>query len=515
MTLAIGTALQKGVYVIDALGGEDAIGPLYLATHVPKGRWALVRVLGSRHPETMPGADRRATFYETLKAIGQLGHPLLPAAMQGFEEEGVCYQVLPLPLGAPLTRWVLPKAPFSVGRSLRVIDQLVDALRVLRPLGGYGLRLTPDQLWLPEQASPLKFIGFDFPDQASDADPVSEGKLVYDLAGLLYFLLTGQRAEATRAPLAVDLRHRLPGLPPSLETALQWGLRQAGQAATADLESWLALLPKLADSPAPPQRSQGGSAAATSLGVSEPSTKPEIATTQVVAPAVSPAPATIATAGSTGTTNRDGAFPNGAFPKRATWALLGTCVVAGLSGLTFGLQARLQPLDSPSPARFNPNQSFPPLPDWPGDNFGSNWSSPTYRRRFQPDYGDTPPALATPRTNPVQPSALPTPQGVSVELEQAPDWRPDDPGDAGLGEPLDSPVPDSLSSPNGSSPDPRVPAPAVDNSGGTPAPPPAPPIPTDPGGGPLPAAPTPPAPLQAPPAPLVPSSGMEPGGQST
>ncbi|XGB40894.1 MAG: hypothetical protein LVS60_10790 [Nodosilinea sp. LVE1205-7] len=44
MTLAIGTALQYGNYVIDALGLEDSVGPVYLATYIPRGRSRLLRI---------------------------------------------------------------------------------------------------------------------------------------------------------------------------------------------------------------------------------------------------------------------------------------------------------------------------------------------------------------------------------------------------------------------------------------------------------------------------------------
>ncbi|NJL47492.1 MAG: hypothetical protein HC929_08380 [Leptolyngbyaceae cyanobacterium SM2_5_2] len=369
MTLAIGTALQNGTYVIDALGREDAIGPGYLATHVPSGQWVLVRVLGSRHPEVIPSAERRSAFYDYLEAVGKLGHPLLSVRLRGFEEDGVCYQILPLPLGVPFTDLPSGQVPLSPRRSLTVIQPLADALQQLRPLGWRGLQLTPDQLWM--NAAALRFVGFDLPATSAYEHSVSESKLVQGLTHLLYFLLTGQRAEHTQAPLAVDVRHRLPGLPISLETALHLG----SQATVGTISEWLALLPPLEALP-----SEAPGSLAAHLSVSGQGA----GVTTVVVPGQTTQVAT-----SKGPWVRTQAFPLAygstspsatVMPKLATWALVGTGLIAGVSGLTLGLQSRLQPSSLSGPALLNPDQSFPPLPDWRGGQ--GDWSAPASRGAF-------------------------------------------------------------------------------------------------------------------------------------
>jgi hypothetical protein len=101
MALSTGTALKHGTYVLDALWGDDSIGPLYMATHVPTGQLVQVRIIGSRHPERIPSPEIRTEFYGLLQAISKLKHPGLANHLFGFEEEGVCYQIFP-------PGWVIP-----------------------------------------------------------------------------------------------------------------------------------------------------------------------------------------------------------------------------------------------------------------------------------------------------------------------------------------------------------------------------------------------------------------------
>ncbi|MBE9112574.1 hypothetical protein IQ273_24590, partial [Nodosilinea sp. LEGE 07298] len=267
MTLAVGTALQNGTYVIDAWVADDAIGPLYLAMDVSRGQWVQLRVLGSRNPETLSDPSDRQVFYRYLDQVNGLKHAALPQRLSGFEEEGVCYQTLANPAGMPLDRLITGQAPLPPRVSLAVLRQLIEVLEILRPLGWAGLRLTPDQVWYAPAAQTITFTGFDLvqaaPADASSAanDPVSlaesapESALVRELSHLLYFLLTGQRAEATKAPLAVELRRCHPALPTNLDAALEAGSPAAGQSASISLSEWGALLPTDAQLPADPPSS--------------------------------------------------------------------------------------------------------------------------------------------------------------------------------------------------------------------------------------------------------------------
>lgn len=418
MTLAVGTALQNGTYVIDAWVTDDAVGPLYLAMDVSRGQWIQLRVLGSRNPETLPDASERQAFYRYLDQVNGLKHAALPQRLGGFEEEGVCYQTLANPAGMPLDRLITGQAPLPPRASLAVLRQLIEVLETLRPLGWAGLRLTPDQLWYTPETQTITFTGFDLvqsaPADANSAasDSISltasaaETALVRGLSHLLYFLLTGQRAEATKAPLAVELRRCHPALPTSLDAALEAGSPVAPQSPSISLTDWGALLPADAQLPADPLSNPPlpapppAAAAPPSTGqatVVVPSHQTPVSQLKPQARHSDRPPATAA-----GSPWRQRSAP--------TLALVMTGLVATASGLSLGLYARLQPASSASSERLNPNQSFPPLPDWNGSELWQPWDdAPALRDR--PDYGSTPPPGSEPAPdfapNPQEPAAPP------------------------------------------------------------------------------------------------------------
>ncbi len=503
MTLAVGTALQNGTYVIDAWVADDAIGPLYLAMDVSRGQWIQLRVLGSRNPETLPDACDRQAFYRYLDQVNGLKHAALPQRLGGFEEDGVCYQTLANPAGMPLERLITAQAPLPPRASLAVLRQLIEVVEALRPLGWAGLRLTPDQVWYTSEKQAITFTGFDLvqaaPAEAGPAagDSISlpesapESVLVRGLSHLLYFLLTGQRAEATKAPLAVELRRCHPALPTSLDMALEAGSPAAGQLPSVSLADWGALLPVDAQLPTAPL-----------------STEPSPASPPRVAALPSTAQATVIVSGrptsvEPQTKGRDRPLATTAgSPSRqrsaTTLALVLTGLVATAGGLSLGLYARLQPASSASPERLNPNQSFPPLPDWNGSELWQPWDdAPALRDR--PDYGNTPPPGSEPAPdfapNPQEPAApppaVPQPQPTPDPVAE-PEESWEEPWQAPV-EPWTQPVPAPELPVNPAPPPSDNPAPAPAPLA-PPAPLEAPPLTAPPEG-------AAPAPLNAPPRP--------------
>ncbi|MEA5452345.1 hypothetical protein VB780_27480 [Leptolyngbya sp. CCNP1308] len=502
MTLAVGTALQNGTYVIDAWVAEDAIGPVYLAMDVPKGQWIQLRILGSRSPETLPDAPQRQEFYQYLTQVAGLKQAAFPARLEGFEEEGVCYQILDSPPGMPLDRLVTEASPLAPQPALAIVRHLLDALATLRPLGWTELRLTSDQVWYDPQARTVTFMGFDLPQsiasQAASSEAITpnaiasdEAALVRGLTHLLYFLLTGQRAEATHAPLAVEVRRRHPELPTTVDTAMALGSPRPLKEATPDfqppeptltLAEWTALLPSAQQLPAAPYPS----------AAPQPLTSPARAVPQRFT-----GPATVAVGSQSDLGSQpqaridhplNASAPAGPTRRRSlpALALVVTGLAATASGLGFGLYARLQPASSASQERLNPNQSFPPLPDWNGNDLWQPWSdAPAQRDR--PDYGSTPPPGSAPlpdfTPDPQEPAAPPpavpqpeivpepTPEPVEdweapIEPQPQPEFEPLPPSEpapppvvepAPVPPPLPAPVPIEPAPAEGAAPPPLVP----------------------------------------------------------
>ncbi|MBE9139563.1 hypothetical protein IQ254_20580 [Nodosilinea sp. LEGE 07088] len=429
MTLAVGTALSHGAYVIEAWVAEDTIGPVYLAMDVASGQWVQLRVLGSRNPGALPEATARQDFYRYLEQVTALKHPVLPRYLGGFEEEGVCYQAFTNPAGTPLDQLITPTAPLSPQLSLSIIRQLVEALQALRWLGWAGLRLTPDQLWLNPQAQTIVLTGFDLtpgesePLASPDSVAPEETELVRSLSHLLYLLLTGQQATDTKAPLTVDIRRRYPALPTSVDTALEQGSPRDRALPTIPLTDWVALLPAPETLPAEPQSAEPPSAEPQSSEL-RPAAQPH--------DRVSPATVAIASNRESGILSQASAPATAQRSYQPVLALLLTGLTATVGGLGLGFYARLQPPTSSTQERLNPNQSFPALPDWNTNTLWQPWDeAPTVRDR--PDYGNAP--AGAPPTDfipEVQEPAAPAPAVAQ------PEFAPD-PLDQAV-EPWDSPV---------------------------------------------------------------------------
>ncbi|HSM80600.1 MAG TPA: hypothetical protein VLS96_02885, partial [Nodosilinea sp.] len=294
-----------------------------------------------------------------------------------------------------------------------------------------------------------------------DRTPAIEAHLVRELSHLLYFLLTGQRAEHTNAPLAVDLRRRRPELPTSLDQALELGSpRRPESSADGEPQSaltladWGRLLPAIADLPA-------------DLPQPSPTVRP------APPPAPSAEPKTLVASLKP---DRAVATPASRSRPLPVLALAFTGLLATASGLGFGLYARLQPRQSTSQQRLNPNQSFPPLPDWNSDALWQPWDeAPALRQR--PDYSTTPPQGSEPAVdftpNPQEPAAPPPavtqPELVEPEPAAAPaeTWEmPEQPEFQPLPDPtiidptLPAPVPTPEVAPAPSAPPPLAPPPA-------------------------------------------------------
>ncbi|TVQ09872.1 MAG: hypothetical protein EA368_08650 [Leptolyngbya sp. DLM2.Bin27] len=499
MTLAVGTTLQNGTYVIDAWVAEDTIGPVYLAMYVPQGQWIQLRVLGSRNPMALPDISERQAFYQYLEQVVDLQDPTFPSHLGGFEEEGVCYQILAIPTGTPLDRLVTPAQPLPPQASLTFIRQLVTSLQALRPLGWAGLRLAPDQVWYTLDDQVLKLIGFDLPPSlAAAADPAGptrspEAALVQGLTHLLYFMLTGQRAEATRAPLAVNLRHHCPGLPTSLDTVLELGQPQNQPWPTVTLAEWEALLPLPETLPANPLPTP------TAQPTIQPTAQPTVQPTaqQPTAPATVVVGRNRPPAPQYSDTQPEAQVLAPAARRPASLALVLTGLIATVSGLSFGFYTRLQPASSTGQERLSPHQSFPPLPNWNSNTtLWQPWEdAPT--RRSRPDYGDPPPGAA-----PV-PDFAPDPQEPAAPppaVERRPASVPS--ASPGPSVPRESPVEPWVA------PEPAMPTEpdALPATEPAPAPAPAaPPAPLEPPPQPRPDAGAAPPPLVAPPMPGAPA----------
>lgn len=473
MPLSPGTSLHNGNYVIDAWRADDDLGSVYLATHIPTGQWVQLR--GMNHPDSasLPSRSDRQRLTTYWQTVAAQARPRVGLHLDGFDDEGTFYQVLIPDGGRALGQSLACLAPLPAATVLPLMRQLAALLQGMRPLGWYGLWISPEQIWLhPAAPERLTFTGFGLvPSAASPDQPwasTPEPDLVRQISGVLYFALTGLRPDATLAPLAVDLHNRHPDLPHGLTQALEYGLQS--QHPSVSLARWQGLL-------------------------SEPSPKPAVVPTPVVH------------------------LPPPASPRHR-WPLYGglgiTAGVASLAGVALGLQLRLQPQDSVSQPFLAPEQAFPPLSDWPGQATPAAVDSDFPQRLER--YSDIPPRPAPTISPPIVPtppieSEVPVVPLIPLESEASsepspvqtppPVPRPPQPEPE---EPALPPIPASPET-NGITPPSPPPSPMPS---GSPASPPSPlettsPPETVPSVPAAPAPPTPAAPAPIAPAPVAPA----------
>lgn len=394
MTLAIGTALQNGNYVVDAFCYEDTLGPTYLATHISSGQVLQIKVLGTR-PDQIPEPEMRSHLRDYLQAVNALQHPQIIQDLESFEEGGICYLVMATYAGQPLSRMITAQTSLPPTEAFAILRQIHTVLEALRPVGWTGLALTPDQIWQGPDPAPV-LTGFDLPRILADS-AADEAKIIPQLARLLYFLLTGVRVETVSNP-ADRLRQCFPELPPSLEAAISQGLVSPRAPASPDLATWMALLPEtLAPSPDVPAQP-----------VDRPPL-PKPAAVVVSTPPVGPPQTTQPPTRPTASVSVPMKAPVSKTPKSTGFkrqhGLVLTGLVAALAGLGSGLVLRLQdPVSPGGTSRLSPEQAFPPLPDWHGNEPVAEFDTP-----YVPDKSTARDSPEVPRHTPSAPEPIETP----------------------------------------------------------------------------------------------------------
>lgn len=497
-TLSVGAALQNGNYVIDAFCFADALGPVYRATQVMTGQVVQLRGLSQPAENGQQAAwqpEIGSQFQQYLAEVNQLHHPHLARGLSSFVE-GDVYLAIEGPTGQPLSDRVLPQAPLTLRSALQALHQIRSALEALRPLGWAGLSLQPEQVGLQDRR--LILSGFGLPpasipylepfaetgiatDPAARLDSISEAALVQQLGQLLYFLLTGERSEAVAAPL-VHLRHRYPGLPAELEAAIEAALTRSPSEPSLTLAGWMQRLPTI---PGPAGSAGTAAGAASSPGYSASAPVPAAA----VASQAEPLPELATAAAPSTAPFTQPLHPVAAAPsssRSARWSgrsmgLAVTALVAAIAGLGFGLALRLGAPVAVGGARLSPEQAFPPLPDWEGDDPVAEFDTPYLTDRPEPPVREAEPRRQLPATEPIETPFEPAPaaeappvEAIDSPTDPAPESEPVEDNPA-----VDSPIPAEPPAslpPAAEPPAPLAPAPLTP----APAPPREAPAPTDP-----------------------------------
>ncbi|ASC74229.1 hypothetical protein XM38_052040 [Halomicronema hongdechloris C2206] len=241
MTLPAGTALQDGQYILDGIYREDALGLMYLATHVPTGQVVQVRCL---HPKNND-SDVWDQLTEQITELGQQRHPHVIAPLTCFYEQGHVFVVMATGVGQPLSTLVTPAQPLTAQQSVAYVQQVAAGLNAISQAGPFTVDIGPAHVWCHLGNDQIVLAGLGLPPEMN-TDPgeeVAQPALarahqdIAALARLLHFCLTGEAVETTHAP-DVCLKQCRPDLNEVYGNAIHCGLHSPPD----QVETWLALL---------------------------------------------------------------------------------------------------------------------------------------------------------------------------------------------------------------------------------------------------------------------------------
>ncbi len=345
MLLPPGTTLYNGNYVIDALLEDADNGALYWGTQIATGCPVYLQAGAKLSPE--PAADGGSNPAQDLL---KTSHPCLTGILEAFVDSQNHYVVIAVEAGQPWSHRQRYSGPLPPAQAVKRIQQAATNMLWLMEQGIATPDLSPNRIWWPDQGAALVLTGGLGSPSSEPFNPVAV------LATLLWQFLLGR----TNNPPAMvaQLQHQQPSASPEILQAIQLGL-EATPPPRADLTStvtaWLQSLP-LSDvdiAPMPPQI---------------PVAKSPLASRPL-----------------------DSAATAHLFPKpssrRPGLALIMTALIAAIGGLGAGAAWRFTPRPQvPGTARFSPEQGFPTLSNWAGDNpvESSEQTEPRSRDRWQP-----------------------------------------------------------------------------------------------------------------------------------
>jgi serine/threonine protein kinase len=248
MLALVRTAFQ-GRYDIDREIGKGGNARIYLARD-PGGRAVALKVL---HPELLVSvaADR---FLREIKLASQLDHPHIARLLDSGERDWIVYFVMTYVEGPTLREHLARTRQMSIAETVRLADDLLDALDHAHQHGIVHRDVKPDNVVLSSEGAVLLDFGIARAVAASGSDRLTRSGIavgtstymspeqitavqeldrrsdLYSLACVLFECLAGQppfihRNEAVVLQLhltqpAPDLRSLRPDVPPEVAAGI-------------------------------------------------------------------------------------------------------------------------------------------------------------------------------------------------------------------------------------------------------------------------------------------------------
>ena len=408
MTLQIGAALQNGHYVLESVTHQDDSGATYRGTHILSGRLVSIKFWGNSRSQYLESFLLRAEFMDQIQRLAQLRHPSIVEGLHAFEEDGRLFLVMAADIGLSLAQIVRASGPLSETAALSFLHQIADALSLARQVGLKHLDLDPRLIFRKFGTHCIVLTGFEFSRVSLNERQSLQGELspssrgaylenlplvpksrqsdIYQLAALLYYLLTGELiTPGMQRGLDLSSSHWRVDIGKATQQAIQLGLGLPKEVPISALKEWLTFLP---DVGCLSDRGGGGPQALIEPPIFSPERSVAIASPSLVRVQPTPGssiqsvvsnqqPVPIPTTAPS-LSNGQGKHLSPVKPgsKIRNLALIMTVFVSALTGLGFGTALRFGTSNQPRRIRFDPDQSFPPLEDWVEDPPTVDFESP-------------------------------------------------------------------------------------------------------------------------------------------
>ncbi len=243
-------AALAGRYEIEREIGQGGMAVVYLARDVKHDRKVALKVLRPELSSAM-GVDR---FPREIHIIAQMHHPHILPLHDSGEVDGFLYYVMPYVDGETLRARLTSKGSLSINESVRLLQEITDALSYAHNLGVMHRDIKPDNVMLSGKHATVMDFGiakavrastkeklttigiavgtpqYMAPEQAMAEENVDHRTDIYAIGVLGYEMLTGHPVfEGTTAQAVLsahvleqpkDVRERRPDVPPLLAEAL-------------------------------------------------------------------------------------------------------------------------------------------------------------------------------------------------------------------------------------------------------------------------------------------------------
>ena len=238
--MEIGSVLS-GRYRIDELVGEGGMSTVYRAYDSVLAREVAIKVLRDQFSSHALSKQR---FKKEALSVAKLSHPNIVSVFDAGSDGVDNYIVMEFVSGTSLDREIKSyRGPMPVGRSLRIIDQVLDGLwhahshgvvhRDIKPhnilisedgrvkIADFGIARATSEAELTQTGMVVGTVNYTSPEQAKGETATDRSDL-YSAGVILYQMLTGSLPFTGEGEVAVAIKHisERPAAPRKLNPAI-------------------------------------------------------------------------------------------------------------------------------------------------------------------------------------------------------------------------------------------------------------------------------------------------------